>query len=43
MIVVDVQGMGSVNDATTAAVDLAEALIGCADGGDCSDPGVIGG
>jgi hypothetical protein len=43
MIVIDVQGMASINDATTAAVDLAEAEIGCAAGGDCSDPGIIGG
>jgi hypothetical protein len=42
LFVVDVQGMGSINDATTAAVDLAEAQIGCAAGGDCSDPGAVG-
>jgi hypothetical protein len=42
LFVVDVQGMSSINDATTAAVDLAEAQIDCAAGGDCSDPGAVG-
>jgi hypothetical protein len=42
LFVVDVQGMSSINDATTAAVDLAKAEIGCAAGGDCSDPGAVG-
>ena len=43
LVMVDVQGLGSLNDAEPAAIDFAEAEIDCATGGDCSDPGVLGG
>jgi hypothetical protein len=41
MIVVDVQGMDTLKDATAAASDLTEAEIGCAVDGDCADPGAV--
>jgi hypothetical protein len=41
MVVVDVQGMDTLRDATAAASDLTEAEISCAIDGDCSDPGVM--
>jgi hypothetical protein len=41
MIVVDVQGMDTLKDATSAAADLTEAEINCAVDGDCADPGVV--
>jgi hypothetical protein len=41
MVVVDVQGMDTLRDATAAASDLTEAEISCAVDGDCSDPGAM--
>jgi hypothetical protein len=43
IVIVDVQGLNSLNDAEPAAIDFAEAEIGCLADGDCSDPGVLGG
>ena len=41
MVIVDVQGMDTLKDATAAASDLTEAEIGCAVDGDCADPGAV--
>ena len=43
MLVIDVEGMPTLDDAETAAIDLANATIDCVNGGDCADPDVISG
>jgi hypothetical protein len=43
MLVIDVEGMPTLDDAETAAIDLANATIDCVNGGDCADPEVISG
>ena len=41
LLVIDVQGLDSVDDAEDAAVEYAQAQVNCVLDGDCDDPGVI--
>ena len=42
MLIIDVEGLETVDDAEQAATDLADALIVCVLDGECDDPGVLG-